>query len=603
MTIQNKLKESFRCYGDCVAIRQGDQEITYKILWEAAIKIARALLDARVPIQVPVGIMMSNRINMIYSVVGVLMMRGIIMPIDNTYPASYIERMTQTVPCTILLTDRGARQGSEYFRQKKDSNITCLDIESIIESNLPEAWSPALEEDISLDAIYAYFTSGTQGNPHAVIGKNESLVHYLLWEMNEFGLPPHVRVSQFTSPSHDPFLRDVFIPLLSGGMICIPESNKFQSKSDVVQWINHNRIQLIHCTPSFFRSLKPPISQFEDFPDLQYVLLAGEKLLSADLIKWYEEFGDRIKLVNLYGPTETTLAKIFHLIRPEVDLKSPVIPIGKPISSTDAVILDESFQLCDTNEKGEIVIRTPYSTYGYYGDPELQKQRFVINPITQDPNDILYKTGDYGYVNLEGDIIFAGRMDKQFKYRGYRIESALIEQTALEIPGLEQCVVTFKPAQELDLSEYLILYYVSSVSMTNDFIKAYLGEKLPPYMIPTYVVQLDEIPMTVNQKIDYQALPMPEEVHQKPMTPLEKKLAMMWENILEIKPVGISDNFFSLGGHSLLLLRMEGELMDMGIEVEPNELYQYQTIQELARFIESKQSQRGMCSDSTGTIQ
>jgi len=541
----------------------------------------------RIPILTPIGILMTNRENVIKSVIGVLMARNLIMPIDYKYPEEYIMKMIQKTDTKFILCDDGTINMANNIRNLSNNSVKIINLNEILKTdNIPSKILLSINSYSGTDPIYVYFTSGTQGEPNAILGKGESLCHYIHWEIKQFEINYSVRIAQFTSPCHDPFLRDIFVPILTGGVICIPHEESIQNKRGLIEWINKSRVNLIHCTPSFFEGLLPPKSNFEDFAEMQYIFLAGEKVFSAMLQKWYKEFGDRIKIVNLYGPTETTLAKLYHIINPNKDIQNAVIPIGKPIDSTEVAILDSNLQPVGMNERGEIVIRTPYMTYGYLNNESLQCQKFVRNPFTKKTEDFLFRTGDYGYINEDDNVVFIERMDNQIKYMGYRIELDMIKNIVLKIPEVDNCVVIYKGEREYNFSQYIILYYVSSTNFSEDDIRVYLGKQLPAYMIPTYIVLLDEIPLTSNYKIDYPKLQLPPEVHEKPISKLEMELVKIWENILETKPIGVTDNFFVLGGHSLLLIKLEVELYKLGIEIEPNQLYKLQSVRELANYIE-----------------
>ena len=321
------------------------------------------------------------------------------------------------------------------------------------------------------DKIYIYFTSGTTGVPKAILGKNESLLQFLLWEIKEFLLDESLKASQLTSASHDPYLRDVFVPLLSGGTICIPDDDGFLRPDKLSAWLDNLNITLIHCTPSVFNIICSYRISSDKFSNLKYILLAGEKLKPWILKPWYEIFGDRIQIVNLYGPTETTLAKLFYRVKPaDVNLES--IPIGKPIDLCKVIIMDNQMNKSDY---GEIYIRTQYMSLGYYKQPEETANSFIQNPFVEQ-KDIIYKTGDIGRLLHDGNIVFCGRNDKQVKLRGIRIELDEIEKRVLEFDGIVNCLVEYKETEHVEKAEtnsgiydeqIIIIYYITAVSYTH----------------------------------------------------------------------------------------------------------------------------------------
>lgn len=268
------------------------------------------------------------------------------------------------------------------------------------------------------DPIYIYFTSGSTGQPKAVLGMNKSLVHFINWEIETLGIDHPWRVSQLTSPSFDASLRDFFVPLCSGGTVCIPQNRELiLNSASLINWIESSKIDLIHCTPSLFRLFNVKSLTKEQFPNLKYVLLAGERIHPPELENWFITFGERIQLVNFYGPTETTMVKTFYFIK-KADTKAPSISIGKPMKGSRVIILDERMNPCPEGMAGEIYIRTPYRTKGYYNDPELTGEKFLVNPFNNDPEDLIYKTEDQGRFLPDGNLEFLGRIDRQVKIRG-----------------------------------------------------------------------------------------------------------------------------------------------------------------------------------------
>ncbi len=453
-------------------------------------------------------------------------------------------------------------------------------------------WPPEASRDIDYqpeDKINIYFTSGTTGQPKAVLGKNESLTHFISWEIKSFNIDETKRVSQLTSQCHDPFLRDIFVSLCSGGTICVPDSKEtILNSRRLRKWLEESKVNLVHCTPGVFKIIESDGElAAEAYGHLEYVLLAGEKVVPKDLENWYRVLGDRVQLVNVYGPTETTLAKLFYLIKPE-DVNRDTMPIGKPIPGARVIILDKERNVCGPGEVGEIYIRTPFRSYGYYNDPPLTCERFIKNPFSDNPDDIIYKTGDLGKINREGDVEFVGREDRQVKIRGFRVELEEIEKRIREYPGIREAVVLNRRTGTGN--HILCLYFKGETAVPE--LKAFLSRELPDYMVPSFCIKMETFPLNVNGKINYNALPEPDEVDRKdyaaPTNELERKMVRTWSDILGIEKIGIHDGFLDMGGNSLNAMNLTSRIYkEFNVNLQLSVIFENPTVEELVSIIET----------------
>jgi acyl transferase domain-containing protein len=374
------------------------------------------------------------------------------------------------------------------------------------------------------------------------------------------------------------YLRDVFAPLCSGGAVCIPPAARFLDPILLGRWIEQARITLIHCVPSVFRLLLGQGLAPEKFPALEFVLLAGESLPPADANAWIACFGERIRLVNLYGPTETTLAKFFYRL-PAVPVVDTFVPIGRPIPGAQAYLLDESLAPCAQGELGELFIRTPYRTLGYYNDPELTQSAFIRNPFSPGTNDLLYRTGDLAQMLPDGNFRFAGRRDFQVKIAGNRIELGEIEARMREHPGVREAAVLAR--EDRPGGTRLVAYYVphraggDMPAVSTPEVRSHLAGLLPPFMVPALYVALERMPLGVNGKLDRGALPAPGTsrpeqavAYAPPIDGTEKRICEAFAAVLDIERVGRHDNFFEIGGNSLMALRVLARVQeDSGREI------------------------------------
>lgn len=472
-TFQDKLLETFKLFSDKIAIEYNDNSIKYSQLDQKTNKIANYILQKGIQQNSLISILVEDKVEVISLIIGILKAGCIFVPIDPANPAKRIEYIINSTETEVLFWDENSGKREFNFTNKQNSKIqTILINEDFYNNSLSDEYKQSCQY-CSDDPIYIYFTSGSTGNPKAIVGRNESLLHFIEWEIAEFAINQNTRISQFTSPSFDAFLRDIFVPLFAGGTVCIPVRKEIiLDTASMVDWIEKNKVNIIHCTPSLFRVFSAGTICTENFKDLNYVFMAGEVLKPNDLENWYSIFGDRIQLVNFYGASETTMIKMFYPIKSS-DVKRKSIPIGKPIKGAKAVILDKNLNICNQGDIGEIYIRTPYRTLGYYKNPDLNKEKFIINPFNKDPNDLIYRTGDLGRLLESGDIEFLGRIDRQIKIRGIRVELGEIEKELSKFTGIKKCVVDFRNDSK-NVEEKAKAEYCKKCGITTRFPEAVL---------------------------------------------------------------------------------------------------------------------------------
>ena len=413
---------------------------------------------------------------------------------------------------------------------------------------------------------YVFFTSGSTGTPKAVLGRHAGLAHFLHWQRTTFGIGPGDRGSQITALSFDVVLRDTFVVLSAGGTLCIPQEADVLDPGRILQWLEDNSVTTVHIVPSLARLWLDMVPKGVRLPRLRRVFFAGEPLTDTLVQRWREAFGHHCDVVNLYGPTETTLAKCWYRV-PAVPAPG-VQPIGQPLPQTQVLILDRNLRPCGLNEPGQIAIRTPFRTAGYVRNDAANAAAFRRNPATDDPQDLIYLTGDSGRWRTDGLLEIRGRIDNQVKIRGVRIEPAEIEACLARHPAVASVVVTARADARGE--KYLVAYFVQRSDATDDghpeqvhldALRAFLRDRLPEPMVPAAFVRLDRLPLNANGKVDKRALPAPDLVqHRKgeyvaPETELQRVVARVWADLLGVERVGVDDNFFDIGGHSLLAVQ------------------------------------------------
>jgi amino acid adenylation domain-containing protein len=590
--VHNWFKKNARDFPDRPAIEWGNLTVTYRELDYQSDLIAAELMESGARTGETVAIATGRRVEMVTGIIGTLKAGCAFVPLPEELPNERLALLMEEASPAWLLVGQHGRDRIGRLANHNDSCAKEIDL----------TWRPMQENRGTRAAewdpdgfCYIFFTSGSSGRPKGVAGRLKSIDHFIRWEIENFGLSGETRVSQLTSPGFDAFLRDIFTPLCSGGTICVPPDPSIVSDAErLVDWLDQTCINVVHTVPSIFRSALEYVGRTDQFSHLTHVFLAGESIFPQDMEKWFSAMGDRISIVNLYGPTETTMTKFFYPIR-HSDVQRKSIPIGKPMRGARALVLNEKGEICPRGTVGEIYIRTPFSSLGYYRRPQESSQVFVQNPFTTE-EDLVYRTGDLGRVLESGDFEFLGRLDRQVKIRGMRIELAEIESVLLAHKDVRNAAVAI---QENGPEKRLVAYVVHHSGLSGDShaLRRYLLDKLPEYMVPTAWVSLDRLPTLPNGKLNRKGLHAPDWSSARPTgqrnekTQMQELVAGVWENVLGISRVGAHENFFELGGHSLIATQVISRLRRLlNIELPLRSLFDSPTVAGLAERLELARS-------------
>ncbi len=538
----------------------------------------------------PVFIFAEDRSLVMTAMLSSLLCGALFVPMLPDTRQEELDRVIRLCQPRHVLVERACRLSDTFSRF--DSNVQLIELEEFVNFRPDESVNQELSVQLDPDdPAYIFFTSGSAGTPKGIVGRLKAIDHFIRWEIGLLKIGPDERVSQLTVPTFDAFLRDAFVALCSGGTSCIPEDPTILLDGErLLEWIDRERISLIHCVPSLFRTLFSFIQDSGQCRSLRHILLSGEQLFSEDIRKWCSVFGDRIQLVNLYGPSETTMTKFAYFVRP-ADQHRRSVPIGKPIDGARALVVDENNRPCPTGAVGEIYIRTPYRSLGYYKNPELTNRMFVQNPFVSDPNDLVYRTGDFARILDDENFEFVGRRDGQVKIRGVRIELAEVENVLRECSTVKNCVVLDQ--RDTQNNAYLCAYLVLS-SGTPDDVRGHAASRLPFYLLPNAFIQVEALPLTTSGKIDRRALARlyssaiaERTTYQPPGTPREQALVDIWSDVLGIQRLGINDNFFEIGGHSLLAMQVISRIRkSLKVELSVRSIFVSPTIAALAKQME-----------------
>ncbi|MBW4560439.1 MAG: amino acid adenylation domain-containing protein [Mojavia pulchra JT2-VF2] len=578
------------------ALRQGDRTWSYSELGTTAQALARVMLGNKVESGDVVAVFGTKSFGLIASMLGVLYCKGVLLTIDPKLPSERQQLILQQAKAKyILYIDAQPPQHQELWDRL---TIICIHPDTGALLNLPQDDNqlielPQIDAD---DAAYIFFTSGTTGVPKGVLGCHKGLAHFLVWQRQTFAIGKQDRVAQLTGLSFDVVLRDIFLPLTSGATLCLPPEGDNLEPTKILHYLESEQITVLHTVPSLAQSWLANIPSGISLQNLRWLFLAGEPLKQTLVEQWRQAFPTSGEIVNLYGPTETTLAKCYYQV--PADSASGVQPIGWPLPQTQALVFTPNNQLCGISEVGEIVLRTPFRSLGYINAATETKTKFVQNPFGNDPQDWLYYTGDLGRYRPDGSLEILGRRDHQLKIRGIRIEPGEIETVLSQHPNVAQSLVIAR--EDIPGDQRLVAYLVanSDSAPTMSDLRQYLLTKLPQYMIPSAFVLLSAIPVTANGKVDRRALPAPEfsrlepeATFVAPRNAVERQLTQIWEEVLRVQPIGVLDNFFALGGHSLLATQVISRIRKtFSIEIPLQSLFTYPAIAELAPVIEQHQS-------------
>ncbi|MBS9386559.1 MAG: amino acid adenylation domain-containing protein [Dolichospermum sp. BR01] len=578
---------------DAVAVVFENQQLTYHELNCRANQLAHYLQSLGVGADVLVGLCVERSLEMIVGILGILKAGGAYVPLDPEYPQKRIQFMLKDSGTSVLLTQSFLLDQLPIAEQQNPCQVICLDQESF-SSELTDNPNP---QNTPNNLAYVIYTSGSTGRPKGVMIEHQALVNLSLAWCKTFQVQSQSRLLQFGSFSFDLSAAEIATTFVSGACLYLPNIETLLPSQVLVDFLADHKISHSFLSPSAL-SVLPQAT----LPDLQYLSVGGEAS-SAELV---ERWGTGRRFFNAYGPTESTVAATIAICQPNG--KKP--PIGRPIANAQIYILDSHLQPVPVGVPGELHIGGAGLARGYLNRPELTQEKFIPNPFDNSKfkipygnakggqNSKLYKTGDLARYLPDGNIEYLGRIDNQVKIRGFRIELGEIEAVLSQLGDVQaSCVIV---REDITGDKRLVGYIVpqKEVTPTVSELRQFLKAKLPEYMVPNAFVILESLPLTPNGKIDHRALPTPDlhrELKHKyvaPRTPVEEILAQIWAQVLKVEQVGIEDNFFTFGGHSLLAIQLVSHIRNIfQVELPLRELFAAPTIAELMPLIQHLQQQ------------
>lgn len=546
--------------------------LTYRELNERANRLARRLRAKGIKAGQIVGIMAERSPELLAGILGILKAGGAYLPIDPVYPEERISFMLEDSGAGLLLTRK-------KLTEKISFGGELMDLEAP-DSYEEDGGNLNLEYSLQ-DLIYVIYTSGTTGRPKGIMTEHRNVMAYVNTFNELFSIGEKDATLQQASITFDGFVEEVFTVLIKGGKVVIPEDEEVKDAKALSELIVKNQVTILSCSPLI-------LSEFNKLPPMHSV---HTFLSSSDILK--KEYAGNIisysRIYNMYGPSETTVCTTCYSYSGE---ETGSISIGKPLKHTRVYIVDANNHAQAEGIAGELCIAGAGVARGYLNREQLSAEKFVENPFEQGTR--MYRTGDLAKWLPDGNIEFLGRMDHQIKIRGYRIELGEIENRLLSHEEIKEAVVIAK--DEEDGSRYLCAYLTSEREMTVPELREYMGKALPEYMIPSCFVQLDKMPVNPNGKIDRKALPEPGgsfntgAEYEAARNAVEEKLVELWREILKVEQVGINDNFFDLGGHSLKATTLAARIhKELNVEVALRELFKAPTIKGLSEYIRGRE--------------
>ncbi|MEU2257149.1 amino acid adenylation domain-containing protein [Nocardia xishanensis] len=551
-----------------IAVASDDVELSFDALNRRANRLAHWLIGRGVGAEDIIALRMATSVEFIVASIAVLKAGAAYLPIDPAYPADRIDYLLSDAAPTLAL-DADA--------------LAAAEAEAV---DRPEADPYDTDRRAPLhpsNTAYVIYTSGSTGKPKGVPVPHDAIAEHLACFNAEWDLTPQDRVLQSTSVSFDASLMDIFVTLAAGARVVVPRPNAYRDIPYVADLVTRHGISVLHMVPSMLATFLV-LPEVNDWRTLRHVPVGGEALPGEVADRFATQFDAELR--NHYGPTEAVVCSTHMPV--DGPQGTGIVPIGVPNQNVYLYLLDEALQLVPNGVVGEIYLGGRQLARGYLHRPGLTAERFVADPFS--PGERLYRTGDLARRNAHGEIEFVGRADEQVKVRGHRIELGEVEATVTDYPGVAHCVVIVTEHESLGaiLAGYVVP--VPGVELDLDQVRAFVGARLPEYMVPAALTVIDEVPLTAHGKLDKRALPSPElavaRSYREPKAPTEIRVAALYATLFTRDRIGADDSFFELGGHSLLAARLITMIRaEFGIEIDMRVPFDKPTVAGLAAHL------------------
>jgi amino acid adenylation domain-containing protein len=586
-SISARFQEQVHSHPSRVAVKTRTESLTYEALDRRANRIAHMLLDRCGNQPQPVGVLLDQGTSLVAAILGVLISRNFYVPIAPPPPnpgpgdASLAGRVLDDAQAHLIVTDgRNLAFAKEATRTVGIVNID--EVDSGLSAEDPGR--PVTPDDLA----YLFYTSGSTGRPKGVADTHRNVLHNIMRYTNSLRICSSDRLTLLQSSSSSGSVSSLFGALLNGATV-LPFDLRKEGAGRVTQWMREERVTIYHSTPAVFRLLT---HDAVPLPDLRLIRLEGDQASSRDVDIYRKHFSDSCVLVNGLGATECGLVRQYFVGK-DTSVGDGVLPIGHPVEDMDIVLLDEDGKDVGTDCLGEIAVRSRYLSPGYWRRPDLTARAFTADP--RSVGCFMYRTGDLGLMCSDGRLEHRGRRDLRRKVRGQWVDTVEVESALLGLGGIAQAVAQIREDEGGDTR--LVAYLVGDGTrvMTVRDIRRGLAVRVPDALIPTAYIFLESLPLTRAGKIDRRALAavgigsesQADISSVDPLTDLEGRLAVIWSEVLNVTPVGLDDDFFDLGGDSILATRLINRLRaQLGVDLPLSVVFEHPTIEAFARLVE-----------------
>ena len=628
MRIHELFEEQAARRPEAIAVCDEGRDLTYGELNRQGNKLAQYLRRCGVGAETIVGIALERSLEMVIGLLGVLMAGGAYLPLDLNYPKQRLALMLEQTHVGLILTQEQWQKSLPEF----NGEVLCLDrvlsssfslsAEDSLKAELKtKAERGTTAEGLSFDRVlsssfslsaqdslkaelktaelttaaeslaFVFHTSGSTGKPKGVMATQRSAVNYLTFIVRNYEVSSADTVLQTASLSFDASVRDILGPLIAGAKLVLVPDNEVKDPFALLSRIQaHDVTCILSITPTMLRAVTDAATEFGTTREtLRLILTSGESLSLSECARVRAVLGERVSIVNQYGATECTMSSTQYRV-PESQ-SSGMALVGKPIANSQVYVLDAHLRQCPVGVAGEVHIGGVGVARGYFNSPDLTASKYIPDPFSETPGARLYRTGDLGRFLANGDIELHGRLDRQIKVRGIRIEPGEIETVLNNHENVREAAVIVR--EDTPGNQRVVAYVV--LRQPDNQLRAFVKARVPDHMVPAAFVMLDKLPLTPNGKVDHAALPIPDQssfdsLHEfvAPRTQVEETLAQIWREVLGVARVGIHDNFFELGGHSLLATQVVSRIRKtLKAELPLRTMFDSPTIAGLAPNIES----------------
>jgi iturin family lipopeptide synthetase A len=575
-TVVDLFEQQVQATPDKVAVSFQGEHITYAELNKKAEKLAWLLQQKGVSANQIIGLFTERSIETVIGMLAIIKAGGAYLPLDIDYPAERINYIIKDSGISLMLT-------TGNLLDKIDYEIESICIESadqiVPSGQLLKLATPA-------DLCYIIYTSGTTGNPKGVMVEHRNVVRLLFNDAFQFNFNENDVWTMFHSHCFDFSVWEMYGALLFGGRVIIIPKVKAIDTKGFLKLLKDEKVTVLNQTPSaFYNLIKEELALPTNDLHLKYVIFGGEALFPAKLKGWYNKYPD-VQLINMFGITETTV----HVTYKEIgsyEIDNNISNIGKPIPTLSVYILDGHKNIVPKGVSGELYVGGAGVSRGYWGKEKLTNEKFIANPFKA--GERLYKSGDAARMLDSGDIEYIGRIDNQIQLRGFRIELGEIESRLAEHDEIEKAVAILKTQDE---NNYIAAYYVANQPISTTKLRQFLTDKLPDYMVPSYIIHLTQLPLTANGKLDRSALPNHEvkidSDFEKAQNDIQQQLISIWSDVLQVEEdkISVNINFFELGGHSINIIKLNNKINELfGVEIAIAEMFRLPTIKMIEEHI------------------